>query len=75
MIEAIAWFNPNLESRYYYVPGLIAIQMIVISFLLASIAIVREKEIGTIEQLMVTPITVTEFILGKTIPYVITKQG
>ncbi|EKD83618.1 MAG: hypothetical protein ACD_39C00563G0001 [uncultured bacterium] len=69
LTESIAWFNPNLESRYYFVPGLIAIQMIVISFLLASIAIVKEKEIGTIEQLMVTPITVTEFILGKTLPY------
>lgn len=69
VIEPVAWFNPNLESRYYYIPGLIAIQMIVISFLLASIAIVKEKEIGTIEQLMVTPITVTEFILGKTLPY------
>lgn len=69
MIETIAWFNPNLESRFYYVPGLIGIQLIVISFLLASIAIVKEKEVGTIEQLMVTPITVPEFILGKTLPY------
>jgi len=69
LTETIAWFNPNLESRYYYVPGLIAIQMILVSFLLASIAIVKEKEIGTIEQLMVTPITVSEFILGKTLPY------
>lgn len=69
VLETIAWFNPNLESRFYYVPGLIAIQLIVISFLLSSIAIVKEKEIGTIEQLMVTPITVTEFILGKTLPY------
>jgi ABC-2 type transport system permease protein len=68
-VEAIAWFNPNLESRFYYVPGLIAIQLVVISFLLSSIAIVKEKETGTIEQLMVTPITVCEFILGKTLPY------
>lgn len=69
MLETTAWFNANLESRFYFVPGLIAIQMIVISFLLASIAIVKEKEVGTIEQLMVTPITVPEFILGKTLPY------
>ncbi|MEW6710097.1 MAG: ABC transporter permease [Candidatus Riflebacteria bacterium] len=66
---SIAWFNPNLESRFYYIPGLIGIQMVVISFLLASIAIVKEKEVGTIEQLMVTPIRVSEFILGKTLPY------
>lgn len=67
--ETRAWFNANLESRYYYVPGLIGIQLVVIGFLLASIAIVKEKEVGTIEQLMVTPITVVEFILGKTLPY------
>ncbi len=68
-IVARSWFNANLESRFYFVPGLIAIQLVVVSFLLASIAIVKEKEIGTIEQLMVTPITSAEFILGKTLPY------
>ncbi|MCX7050134.1 MAG: ABC transporter permease [Candidatus Sumerlaeota bacterium] len=70
-METRAWFNPNLESKHYYVPGLIAIMLMVISLLLTSIAIVREKEIGTIEQLMVTPISKIEFILGKTIPYLI----
>jgi len=70
-IEARAWFNPNLESRYYYVPGLIAIMLILLSMMVASIAIVREKEGGTIEQVMVTPIGKIEFILGKTIPYLI----
>ena len=67
-----AWFNPNLESAYYYVPGLIAVMLMVVSILLTSIAIVREKEIGTIEQVMVTPIRRLEFILGKTVPYVVT---
>lgn len=71
-IETRAWFNPNLESRFYYVPALIAVMLLVVSMLLTSIAIVREKEIGTIEQMMVTPISKLEFILGKTIPYVIT---
>ncbi len=70
-IETRAWFNPNLESKYYFVPGLIAVMLLVVSILLASIAIVREKEIGTIEQLLVTPIRKTEFILGKTIPYMV----
>lgn len=70
-IETRAWFNPNLESKYYFVPGLIAVMLLVVSILLASIAIVREKEIGTIEQLLVTPIGKTEFILGKTIPYMV----
>jgi ABC-2 type transport system permease protein len=64
-----AWFNPNLESRDYYVPGVIALLVMVISILLSSMAIVREKEIGTIEQIMVTPIGRAEFILGKTIPF------
>jgi len=67
-----AWFNPNLESAYYYVPGLIAVMLMVVSTLLTSIAIVREKEIGTIEQVMVTPIRRFEFIIGKTVPYLIT---
>jgi ABC-2 type transport system permease protein len=64
-----AWFNPNLESRDYFVPGVIALLVMVISILLSSMAIVREKEIGTIEQIMVTPIGRLEFILGKTIPF------
>ncbi len=71
VIETRAWFNPNLESKYYFVPGLIAVMLLVVSILLASIAIVREKEIGTIEQLLVTPIGKTEFIFGKTIPYMV----
>ena len=70
-IESRAWFNTNLESRYYYVPGLIAIMLILLSMMVASIAIVREKEAGTIEQVMVTPIRKIEFILGKTVPYLI----
>ncbi len=67
-----AWFNPNQESKYYYVPSLIATMLLIFSMLLTSIGIVKEKEIGTIEQVMVTPIRSFEFILGKTIPYMIT---
>ena len=67
-----AWYNPNLESKYYYIPGLIAVMLILISLALASMAIVREKEIGTIEQVMVTPIRRLEFILGKTLPFLLT---
>jgi len=67
-----AWFNTNQESKYYYVPSLIATMLFIYSMLLTSIGIVREKEIGTIEQVMVTPISGLEFILGKTIPYMIT---
>jgi ABC-2 type transport system permease protein len=71
-LEIRAWYNPNLESKYYYIPGLIAVMLILIGLVLASMAIVREKEIGTIEQVMVTPIRRLEFILGKTLPFLLT---
>jgi ABC-2 type transport system permease protein len=64
-----AWFNPNLESRYFFLPGVIAQLVMIISIILSSMAIVREREIGTMEQIMVTPIGRMEFILGKTIPF------
>ncbi|MBF0119921.1 MAG: ABC transporter permease [Desulfobacterales bacterium] len=69
---ARAFYNINQESKYYYVPSLIAAMLFIFSLLLTSIGIVKEKEIGTIEQVMVTPIHKIEFILGKTIPYCIT---
>ncbi|ACL03723.1 ABC-2 type transporter [Desulfatibacillum aliphaticivorans] len=71
-LEGRAWYNPNLESKYYYVPGLIAVMLILVGLVLTSMAIVREKEIGTIEQVMVTPIRKSEFIIGKTLPFLIT---
>jgi ABC-2 type transport system permease protein len=68
-LESRTWFNENLESRNFYVPGLIAIIVMLGTLLLTSMAVVREKEIGTMEQIMVTPITPAEFILGKTVPF------
>lgn len=68
-LETRTWFNENLESRNFYVPGVIAIVVMLITLMLTSMAVVREKEIGTIEQIMVTPITSAEFILGKTLPF------
>jgi drug efflux transport system permease protein len=70
--EIRAWYNANQESHFYYVPSLLATMLFIFSLLLTSIGIVREKEIGTIEQVMVTPIRGVEFILGKTLPYMIT---
>ena len=64
-----AWFNENLTSRNFYVPGVIALLLALVTLMLSSMAIVREKEIGTIEQIIVTPITRMEFILGKTAPF------
>lgn len=66
-----AWFNDNLESPPFYVPAVITNILFVITMLLSSLAIVREKEIGTIEQIIVTPIRKGEFILGKTLPFVL----
>src|SRR5574340_1532992 len=66
-----AWFNPDLKSRYFNVPGVIAVILLLTSLLLTSMAVVREREIGTMEQLMVTPIRPLELILGKTLPFVI----
>ena len=68
-LDTRAWFNENLESRNFYVPGVIVIIVMLITLLLTSMAVVREKEIGTMEQIMVTPITPAEFILGKTLPF------
>ncbi|HKI48819.1 MAG TPA: ABC transporter permease [Desulfobacteria bacterium] len=68
-LQSRAWFNDNLESRNFYVPGVIAILLMLVTLMLTSMAIVREKEMGTMEQIMVTPISSMEFILGKTIPF------
>jgi len=68
-LEARAWFNADLESRNFYVPGIIATLVMLVSLMLTSMAIVREKEAGTIEQIMVTPIRPVEFILGKCLPF------
>jgi ABC-2 type transport system permease protein len=68
-LEHRIWFNPNLESRLFYVPGVIASIAFLIPVILTAMAIVREKEIGTLEQIMVTPIRPWELMVGKTLPF------
>ncbi len=68
-VESRAFFNPNLESRNFYVPGIMAFLIMLVTLLLTCMAIVREREIGTMEQLIVSPIRPFELILGKTIPF------
>jgi ABC-2 type transport system permease protein len=68
-LQIRAWFNENLESRNFFVPGVLVIVVSIVTMLLTSMAVIREKEIGTMEQIMVTPITPAEFILGKTLPF------
>ena len=70
-METRAWFNPNLISRYSMVPGVIAMVVLLVSLMLTALSVVREKEIGTMEQILVTPIRPIELMLGKTIPFVI----
>lgn len=70
-LSSRAWYNENLESRNFFVPAVITNIVFIITMLLSSMAVVREKEICTIEQVIVTPIGKGEFILGKTIPFVL----
>jgi len=69
--ETRLWYNLNLESKHYMVPGLIGLLATVVTMFLTSMGLVREKEIGTLEQLMVTPIRRTELMLGKVLPFVL----
>ena len=66
--SARVWFNPDLKSRNYFVPGVICNLIMVVTVMLTAMAIVREKEIGTMEQLMVTPIQPMELMIGKMVP-------
>jgi ABC-2 type transport system permease protein len=63
------WYNPNLESQWFFVPGTIASILLTSCLTLAAFAIVREREVGTLEQVMVSPISRMEFIFGKTVPF------
>jgi ABC-2 type transport system permease protein len=68
-VRARVEFNPDLESRNYIVPGLIAVIMMVIAALLTSLTVAREWERGTMEQLISTPVKGPELVLGKLMPY------
>ncbi|MGE0813146.1 MAG: ABC transporter permease [Vicinamibacterales bacterium] len=63
------WFNPRLESRDFMVPGIVALLLLVVTTNLSAMAIVREREVGTLEQLNVTPLARWELIVGKLLPY------
>jgi ABC-2 type transport system permease protein len=63
-----AWFNTSLESQVYNVPAVIGVIVLLMCLLLTALAVVREREVGTLEQLLVSPLTATELMLGKTLP-------
>lgn len=73
--DARVWFNPALRSRDYLIPGLIAIIMTLIGALLTALVVAREWERGTMEGIMVTPVSTTEILLGKLVPYFAMGMG
>lgn len=68
-LETRPWFNEGLQSQWYFVPGVLGNLMLILIMNLTAFAVVREREIGTLEQVMVTPIRRWEFIVGKTVPF------
>jgi len=70
-IKPRIWYNPDFKSAYFFVPGLVALILIMISALLTSITITREKEMGTMEQILVSPVKSKEIIIGKVLPYIV----
>ncbi|MDM0026631.1 ABC transporter permease [Variovorax saccharolyticus] len=67
-IESRAWFNPNLETRWNFMPGMIAALSMIQTLLLTALSVAREREQGTFDQLLVTPLSPTEIMIGKAIP-------
>lgn len=70
-VESTIWFNPDMKSAYFFVPGLLALLLVMVCALLTSITITREKEMGTMEQILVSPVRAHEIIIGKVLPYVL----
>jgi ABC-2 type transport system permease protein len=71
LAQTRVWFNPELKSRYYFIPGVVMNILTIVTMMLTALALVREREIGTMEQLMVSPLRPAELIVGKTMPFVI----
>jgi ABC-2 type transport system permease protein len=69
--ETRVWYNPELKTRVFMVPAIVGLLLMVITLILTSLAIVKEKEIGTLEQLIVTPIKPYQLLIGKLVPFAI----
>ena len=67
-IETRAWFNPNLESRWFFVPGIVGVLTLLVTMLVTALSVAREREQGTFDQLLVTPLRPVEILIGKTLP-------
>ncbi len=68
VLESRAWFNPNLESRWFIVPGIVGLLTLVVTVLVTSLSVAREREQGTFDQLLVTPLRPVEILIGKALP-------
>ncbi|MEJ5261818.1 MAG: ABC transporter permease [Ignavibacterium sp.] len=69
--ETRIWYNPTLKTRNYMVPGIVGLLLSIVTLLLTSLAVVKEKEIGTMEQLIVTPLKPYQIIIGKLVPFIL----
>ena len=67
-IETRAWFNPNLESRWFFVPGIVGLLTLLVTMLVTALSVAREREQGTFDQLLVTPMNPVEILIGKALP-------
>lgn len=67
-LEVRSWFNPNLESRWFFIPGIVGLLTLVITMLVTALSVAREREQGTFDQLLVTPLSPVEMVLGKALP-------
>lgn len=67
-LETRAWFNPNLESRWFFIPGIIGMLTLLVTLLVTAMTVAREREQGTFDQLLVTPLRPGEILLGKALP-------
>ena len=70
-IHSRVWYNPTMETKNFMVPGILAMLLMLVTMVLSSLAIVKEKELGTLEQLNVTPISSRQLIIGKLVPFIV----
>jgi drug efflux transport system permease protein len=70
-----SWFNPNLESRWFFIPGILALLTLVVTMVVTALSVAREREVGTFEQLLVAPFRPIEILIGKAVPALLIGLG
>ena len=70
-LKVRTWFNPNLESRWFIVPGIVGLLTLVVALVVTALSVAREREAGTFDQLLVTPLHPAEILIGKALPGII----